>query len=62
MNDDKILDILYTPENENLIILYESGAKFSYNNVPQLVYQGLLNSTSKEYYRNSLLENFYSSN
>ncbi len=60
MNDkSNIQSIDYNSSKRLLNITLNSGEKLSYPDVPQIVYQGLLNSTYKLDYIDSLLEEYF---
>lgn len=47
-------------ENGTLYIAFRSGGAYSYFNVPESVYKGLLSSFSKGRYFHSFIKNTYS--
>lgn len=55
----EIQSIDYDISKQNLEIKFQSGSIYQYSEVPQLVYQGLLNSTSPIEYIDSLLTEHY---
>lgn len=59
VGSSNILEVGYDPNSETLEVMFNSGAIYQYYNISQIIYDDLMNSSSKGQFLNTYIKNFY---
>lgn len=59
VQSSNVKSIGYEAENQKLLVEYLSGQKYEYENVPQNIFDDLLDSVSKGRYMNQMIKGQY---